>query len=160
MSWLDALTLARAVSAIIVSVTQACHIVENESATNRRGRRTMWPFLRKLQVRLFWNWSFIGWFGAGAFTFYPFIVFATPKDKTPASVVRHEWEHIRQAREQGAFMTIWLYVVEFFRTMWKTRGAFWKAHDENKYEEEAIAAEKTLVFTTDEKVELAKAGWP
>lgn len=82
---------------------------------------------------------------------WPFVFIAFTRDKTPPSLLKHEFVHVHQVRREGV---VWFYL----QYIWCLICYFWKHGnlaggfvDENKWEEEAYGKENEPL--TDAEVE-------
>jgi hypothetical protein len=82
---------------------------------------------------------------AEAIVLYPYVLFAQPRQKISASVLRHELIHVRQVRQIGWFRFYLSYLLEYSRHLWRLRDHY-EAYLAISYEAEAFRLQDRLTL--------------
>jgi hypothetical protein len=83
------------------------------------------------------------------------VFFKEPKNKVPASTIRHEMIHIRQGREEGFLLSSLRYNWQYIVNLLKYKDTY-KAYRMISYEQEAYKKQSTTRLTKAEQDEI---GW-
>src|SRR5690349_14419361 len=89
----------------------------------------------------FYGHKWLRWFGVEAITVFTWVFVASSYEDTPMTLVRHELEHIKQARTHGVLIFPLMYAWEHVKGLWKTK-SWHLAYRNNPYEVEARKAER------------------
>ncbi len=82
---------------------------------------------------------------AEAIVLYPYVLFAQPRQKISASVLRHELVHVQQVRRLGWFRFYFAYLAEYSRHLWRLRDHF-QAYLAISFEAEAYRLQDRLTL--------------
>lgn len=100
--------------------------------------------MKPIQV---YNFKPLLWLGFAGITLRPFIIWGYSKAEVPAHLVRHELCHFEQQKRLG-LKFYYLYLKEYFTLLWQyVQNAHWIAYREISFKQEAVRAEREIIFT-------------